>query len=184
MLLFFAWVAPFFYSLTVFFIDFILQLAKYTTTEVKSMSIKPCIICNSYTTAVRDLPDIYTQSPRAAGLRAEGVCYRQIPNCHSINDIFHFKSYSGALYWALYNKEAWLHERRAATMLTRIIHNISGQYRHKLIKQRNLHVVIHNIAEQTLLLLFRLEMQTHNRSVRLSISVILPGVLLVRLQSW
>ena len=57
-------------------------------------------------------------------------------------------------------------------MLTHIIHNNSGPYQHKLIKQRNLHVVIHNIAEQMLLLLFRLEMQTHNRSVRLSISVI------------
>jgi len=138
--------------------------------------------CNSYTMAARDLPDIYTLSPEACGSHALGVYFRQIPSCHGINDIFHFKSYSGALYWALYNKEAWLHEWRAATMLTCNVHNISRQYRHKLMKQRNLHVVIHNIAEQTLLLLFRLEMQTHNHSVRLSISVIFPGVLCVRLQ--
>ena len=48
--------------------------------------------------AARDLPGIYTRNPRAAGPRAEGVYFRQIPSCHGINDIFHFKSYSGALY--------------------------------------------------------------------------------------
>ena len=76
-----------------------------------------------------------------------------------------------------------IHERREAPVLTHDIHNISRPYWRKLIKQRNLHVVIYNIAEQTLLLLFRLEMQTHNRNVKLSISVIFPGVLRVRLQS-
>ena len=136
-------------------------------------------LCNSYIIATRDLPDIYTCGPWALG-----VYFRQIPSFHGINDISHFKSYSGALYWALYNKEAWLHEQRAAPMLTHIIHNISGPYWHKLIKQRNLRVVIHNIAQQTLLLLFSLEMQTHNRSVRLSISVIFPGILRIRLQLW
>jgi len=29
--------------------------------------------------AARDLPDIYTRSLRATGLRAEGVYFRQIP---------------------------------------------------------------------------------------------------------
>ena len=32
----------------------------------------------------RDLPEIYTQSPRA-----EGVYFRQIPSSHGITDIFH-----------------------------------------------------------------------------------------------
>ena len=41
-------------------------------------------ICNSYTMAARDLPEIYTQSPRA-----EGVYFRQIPSSHGITDIFH-----------------------------------------------------------------------------------------------
>ena len=35
-------------------------------------------------------------------------------------------------------------------MLTYVIHNISGPYRHKLIKQRNLLIVIHNIAQYIL----------------------------------
>ena len=39
--------------------------------------------------AARDLPEIYTQSPRAAGPRAEGVYFRQIPSSHGITDIFH-----------------------------------------------------------------------------------------------
>ena len=46
-------------------------------------------ICNSYTMGKRDLPDIYTQSPRAAGPRAEGVYIRQIPSAHGITNIFH-----------------------------------------------------------------------------------------------
>ena len=29
-----------------------------------------------------DLPDMYAQSPRAAGLRAEGIHIRQIPSAH------------------------------------------------------------------------------------------------------
>jgi len=29
--------------------------------------------------AARDLPEIYTQSPRTAGPRAEGVYFRKIP---------------------------------------------------------------------------------------------------------
>jgi len=30
----------------------------------------------------RDLPDMYAQSPRAAGLRAEGIHIRQITSAH------------------------------------------------------------------------------------------------------
>ena len=36
--------------------------------------------------AARDLPEIYTQSPRAAGPRAEDVYF---PSSHGLTDIFH-----------------------------------------------------------------------------------------------
>ena len=37
----------------------------------------------------RDLTDIYTQSPRAAGLRAEGVYISQITSTHGITNMCH-----------------------------------------------------------------------------------------------
>ena len=45
--------------------------------------------CNSYTMCVRDLTDIYTQSPRAAGPRAEGVYISQITSTHGITNMCH-----------------------------------------------------------------------------------------------
>ena len=36
-------------------------------------------VCYSYTMGMSDLPDMYTQSLRAAGSRAEGVHTRQMP---------------------------------------------------------------------------------------------------------
>jgi len=41
---------------------------------------------------MRDLPDMYTQSPRAAGLRAEGIHIRQIMNAHVTSNMYHFRS--------------------------------------------------------------------------------------------
>ena len=38
----------------------------------------------SYTMCACDLTDIYTRSPRAAGLRASGVYISQIPRTHGI----------------------------------------------------------------------------------------------------
>ena len=42
------------------------------------------VLHNSYTMCTRGLPDIYTQSPRAAGPRAEGVYIRQTTCAHGI----------------------------------------------------------------------------------------------------
>ena len=44
---------------------------------------------NSYSMVVRDFADIYTQSLRAAGLRAAGVYVSKIPSSHGISDIYH-----------------------------------------------------------------------------------------------
>ena len=41
--------------------------------------------------AVRDLPEIYTQSLRATG--PEGVYLRQIPSSHVVSAIFHLELY-------------------------------------------------------------------------------------------
>ena len=49
----------------------------------KSVSLKLCIN-NSYTTAARDFADIYTQSPRAAG-----VYVSKIPSSHGTSDMYH-----------------------------------------------------------------------------------------------
>ena len=47
------------------------------------------ITCNSYTMAVRDFVDIYTQSTRAAGPRAAGAYVSKIPSSHGTSDIYH-----------------------------------------------------------------------------------------------
>ena len=39
---------------------------------------------------MRDLPDKYAQSPRAVGLRAEGIHIRQITNGHVTTIMYHF----------------------------------------------------------------------------------------------
>ena len=44
-------------------------------------------ICYSYTMGISGLPDMYTQSLRAAGPRAEGVHIRQTTNAHGITVI-------------------------------------------------------------------------------------------------
>ena len=40
--------------------------------------------------AMRDLPVMYARSPRAAGLRAEGIHIRQIMNGHVTTIMYHF----------------------------------------------------------------------------------------------
>ena len=41
------------------------------------MYVRVCMyVCNSCNMGTRDLPDMYAQSPRAAGLRAEGIHIR------------------------------------------------------------------------------------------------------------
>ena len=40
--------------------------------------------------AMGDLPDMYAQSPRAAGLRAKGIHIRQIMNGHVTSIMYHF----------------------------------------------------------------------------------------------
>jgi len=47
-------------------------------------------ISKSCNMGVRDLPDMYTQSQRAAGLRAEGIHIRQITNAHVTSNMYHF----------------------------------------------------------------------------------------------
>ena len=47
-----------------------------------------CISCNI---GRRDLPDMYTQSARATGPRAEGIHIRQIPTAHVTSDMYHFR---------------------------------------------------------------------------------------------
>ena len=45
---------------------------------------------NSYIMGMSGLPDIYTRSLRAAGLRAEGVYIRRTMSAHGITAICHF----------------------------------------------------------------------------------------------
>ena len=47
-------------------------------------------IFNSYTMGMRSLPDTYTQSPRDAGPRAEGVYIRQTMSAHGITTMQNF----------------------------------------------------------------------------------------------
>ena len=39
---------------------------------------------------MRDLPDMYAQSPMAAGPRAEGIHIRQITRAHVTSNMYHF----------------------------------------------------------------------------------------------
>ena len=47
-------------------------------------------ICNGCNMAMGDLPDMYARSPRAAGLRADGIHIRQITNGHVTTIMYHF----------------------------------------------------------------------------------------------
>ena len=40
---------------------------------------------------MRDLPDMYAQSLRATGPRAEGIHIRQITRAHVTNNMYHFR---------------------------------------------------------------------------------------------
>ena len=40
----------------------------------------------------RDLPDMYAQSLRAAGPRAEGIHIRQITRAHVTSNMYHFRA--------------------------------------------------------------------------------------------
>ena len=59
-------------------------------------------ICNGYTMCARDLTDIYTQSPRAAGWRAEGVYVSQIPRTHGITISHHSTKTAYYLFYQKY----------------------------------------------------------------------------------
>ena len=48
-------------------------------------------ICNSCNMGTRDLPDMYAQSPRAAGPRAEGIHIRRITIAHVTSTMYHFR---------------------------------------------------------------------------------------------
>ena len=48
------------------------------------------ILCNSCNMAMRDLPDMYIRSPRAAGPRIEGIYIRRIMNGHVTTIMYHF----------------------------------------------------------------------------------------------
>ena len=48
---------------------------------------------NSYAMGASGLPDIYTQSPRAAGPRVEGVYIRQTMSAHGITIYILLKPY-------------------------------------------------------------------------------------------
>jgi len=41
---------------------------------------------------MRDLPDMYTRSLRAAGPRAEGIHIGKIMNAHATSNMYHFRS--------------------------------------------------------------------------------------------
>ena len=47
-------------------------------------------ISNSCNMAMKDLPDMYAQSPMATGQRAEGIHIRQIMNGHVTGIMYHF----------------------------------------------------------------------------------------------
>ena len=46
--------------------------------------------CNSCNMAMRDLPDMYAQSPRATGLRTEGIHIWQISHGHVTTIMYQF----------------------------------------------------------------------------------------------
>ena len=57
--------------------------------------INKCI-CNSCNMGARDLPDMYTRSPRAAGPRDEGIHIRQITSAHVTSNMYHFRAWASA----------------------------------------------------------------------------------------
>ena len=68
-------------------------------------------LCNSCNMGVRDLPDMYAQSPRAAGPRTEGIHIRQIMSAHVTSNMHHFRhsknllKLTGFCFAYLYNNE-------------------------------------------------------------------------------
>ena len=52
-----------------------------------AMMLKIQAICNSRNMGISDLPDMYAQSLRAAGLRAEGIHIRQITSIDVTTDM-------------------------------------------------------------------------------------------------
>ena len=68
-------------------------------------------ICNSCNMGVRDLPYMYARSPRATGLRAEGIHIRQITSAHVTSNMYHFRHSknlpkpTGFCFAYLYNNE-------------------------------------------------------------------------------
>ena len=49
------------------------------------------LLSNSYNMGTSALPDIYARSPRAAGLRAEGMQIRQSTSTHVTTNMLHFQ---------------------------------------------------------------------------------------------
>ena len=58
-----------------------------TSNLVRSNVLVIVCIFNSYTMGTSGLPDIYTQSLRAAGPRAEGVYIRRTTSAHGITNM-------------------------------------------------------------------------------------------------
>ena len=48
------------------------------------------VTCNGCNMGMGNLPDMYAQGPRVAGLTAEGIHIRQIMNGHVTTIIYHF----------------------------------------------------------------------------------------------
>ena len=91
-----------------FYIKLFLSTSFFQTGNKKKPTtrqpILPVATCNSYTMCARDLTDIYTRGPRAAGPRAEGVYISQITSTHGITNMCHlFVSY---FVWAGANEAA------------------------------------------------------------------------------
>ena len=68
------------YTVTMYYVHMYNPLDTNFTLCIKQAHVVSAVY-NSYTMAVRDFSDIYTQSPNAAGPRAAGVYVSKIPRC-------------------------------------------------------------------------------------------------------
>ena len=73
-------------------VDFVIYLnnLKICNSTPEGSAVQCKVTCNNCNMGTRDLPDIYARSPRAAGLRAEGIHIRQITRAHVTSNMYHF----------------------------------------------------------------------------------------------
>ena len=64
---------------------------KYVAVKINAISVH-LSISNNYNMGMSDLPDMYAQIPRAAGLRAEGIHIRPITCAHVTTNMKHLPS--------------------------------------------------------------------------------------------